>query len=153
MSQAYAGEGELICEHCYRCSDDCKGRECRLKAHSDEQCIGGESDQPEHCAYCMRPLDGSFALTAEGVQCVLENVRQHLKDGIGRPSWRWEHGYYKGLGSDAVLLDQIELWVEPVSYRLNKRDRRTVELFVQWRKPREDAIMSEKILSERNAQP
>ena len=135
----YMGEGEFICEDCYRTEcNSCGTEHCTCERDREEsRCIGGESDSPEHCAYCHRPLNEDFDLTQDGVLYVLDQIRSDLAKGIRNPDWRWEHGYYKGLGVDAVQLDWIELWIEPIKYTLPKRDQRMVDLFVQWRGPRE----------------
>lgn len=121
----YLGEGELICES------------CAVDMTDDDRVIGGESDTPEHCAYCHRPLFEDFDLTEDGVRQVLEKVRKDLKRNAG---WRtnpngpvWLGGYYAGMPWLAVTRD----WAEHVlanhrrlRHRLQRRDRRTLELFL-----------------------
>lgn len=116
---AYVCDGELVCE------------DCAVDVTDDEMAIGGESDSPSHCSYCHCPLFDVFGLTDEGQRYVLAAVRKSLKKGKAHANaWHWEHGYYKGQNRDAVLLD----WCDELrTWKLDKRDQRTVDLFVQWR--------------------
>lgn len=118
----------------YVCNDELVCENCAVDVTDDERAIGGSSDCPQHCAWCHAPLFDDFGLTAEGIAYVLETVRSDLKEGTKDDGWRWENGWYKGLGKPAVVRD----WAEHVldnCYRLDKRDKRTLELylhFTQW---------------------
>lgn len=122
---AFVCDGELVCGSCAEGVTD------------DERAIGGESDSPSHCSYCQRPLFDTFELTSDGVRYVLETVRRDLKAGTKDNGWRWQYGFYKGLGKPACVRD----WVEYLTdnwHGLPKRDERTLELylhFTSWAKP------------------
>lgn len=126
----YVGEGELICE------------ECAVDMTDDDIAFGGESDSPEHCAYCHRPLFENFGLTDRGLNYVLAKVRESLKHGLKGPraDWRWGHGYYKGTGYHSVTRDWAQYVIdtcgssncEPVRdwNRDEQRMKRTLELYL-----------------------
>ena len=54
---AYMGDAEFVCQDC---------------AGDGAQYIGEESDVPEHCGICHRPLECS--LTQDGVEYLKENM-------------------------------------------------------------------------------
>lgn len=126
----YVGDGELVCE------------DCAVDMTDDQIAISGESDSPSHCAYCYRPLFDDFGLTDDGLRYVLESVRERLKHGLNGPrsAWRWEHGYYKGMGYHAVTRDWAEYVIdthgmsdrEPARDREGQRMRRTLELYLHF---------------------
>lgn len=116
----YVGEGELICE------------DCAVDMSDDEMAIGGETDSPPHCAYCHRPLGDDFELTSEGKAYVMQAIRDALKRGTRNAPNGHLEGYYAGTGPHAVLRDWVDLWLDRGLYRADKRDRRTVELFMHW---------------------
>lgn len=121
----YLCDGELVCE------------KCAVDVTDDEIAIPGESDSPEHCSYCHVPLFEDFGLTSEGVEYVLESIRDDLRASANeeqlqrRQTWKWEHGYYVGMGFYAVGRDWAE-YVLDNHHGLNKRDKRTLELFLYW---------------------
>jgi len=109
MFQGYIGEGELVCEVC-----DHEG----LEEYFSDQ----ETDSPCNCAYCHRPIN--CVLTQDGIKYVYESVREALKNGLNaRSDWRWEYGWYKGLG----VRDHAEQLLE---YNLEKKAKRVVEYYL-----------------------
>ncbi len=121
----YLCDGELVCESC---AVDCT---------DDEAWIGGETDTPEHCSCCRRPLFDGAELTGMGVAFVVRSVREELKSGTRFPrghadgSMVWQHGWYEGLPWLSVTRDWAE-WVLNHCHRLDRRDRRTLEIFMHW---------------------
>lgn len=115
----YVCDGELVCGHCAK------------DVTEDQLAIGGDGDSPAHCGYCHRPLFDTFGLTSDGAEYVLETVRRDLKAGTRDSGWRWEIGYYKGLGKPACVRD----WAEYLTdnwHGLDKRDERTLELYLHF---------------------
>jgi hypothetical protein len=118
---AYMGDGELICEHC-------------AVDMTDDDVVFDEngSDSPSHCAYCHSPLLDDVGLSAEGVKYVLETVRRDLKAGTSDTGWRWTHGFYLGMGRNAVCREWAEHVLSAFRFSLSKRDRRTLELYLHF---------------------
>lgn len=91
-----------------------------------DEYIDQETDSPSHCAYCNRPIDCS--LTDDGVKYVYEAIRTDLKRGLNyRSEWRWEHGWYKGMGVHACMRDWAELLL---SYNPEKKIKRIAEYYL-----------------------
>lgn len=117
MCQVYVCDGELVCE------------KCAVDVSEEDSAIGGETDSPQHCSYCHRPLFHVFDLTSVGVNYVIETIKRDLKKGTKDTGWRWGHGYYKGLGRVAVGRD----WTETVldtCFSLNSRDKRILQWYL-----------------------
>jgi hypothetical protein len=113
----YVCDGELVCE------------KCAVDVTDDERAIGGESDSPTHCSYCQEPQFDTFGLTDAGVRHVLETVERDLRKGTRDDGWRWDHGWYRGLGRAACVRDWCE-YVLDNHHRLGKRDDRVLRWFL-----------------------
>lgn len=91
----------------------------------------GESDCPQHCDSCHKPLE--YSLTNEGIDYVVEAVREMLKSGRENyckvhPSHDPDSDYYKDSPAFAVVRD----WVEDMRYyNLDKRCSRIFR-YVEW---------------------
>lgn len=107
-------DSEIICEVCDH--DGC------------EEYTSQESDSPCHCAYCHRPIECS--LTQDGIKYVYDTIRRDLKQGLNyRSDWRWEHGYYVGMGVHAVTREWAEQLLE---HNPEKKIRRVVEYYLYY---------------------
>lgn len=92
--------------------------------------LDSASDSPDNCGGCHRPLENP--LTAEGIEYVVEHVRERLAEGVAPGDWRWEEGYYKGMDRNAVLRD----WAGELCLAdLSPKDAKTVSLFLFWTRP------------------
>jgi hypothetical protein len=91
---------------------------------------GGESDCPENCAACHRPLENS--LTSDGVEYVMEHIRDELRmpaEYRNASATHWTDGdYYKGCTLTAVVRD----WAEQLRWYdgLSERDERVIEWYL-----------------------
>lgn len=117
MFQGYiTPDSELVCEFCGGDSADC------------EEYSSQETDSPSHCAYCHRPLDCS--LTAGGIKYVYETIRQDLKLGLNyRSEWRWDYGWYKGMGVHACTRDWAEMLL---NHNPEKKIKRVAEYYLYY---------------------
>jgi hypothetical protein len=90
---------------------------------------GGESDTPQHCAQCHRPLENP--LTKDGVNYVLEAIRDELskpRSERNKVATHWKEGeYYAGCTATAVVRD----WAEQLKYYcLDEEDARMVDWYL-----------------------
>jgi hypothetical protein len=119
MSGHYHYECDEYCENCLPVASD-----------SPEVCSdGGEQDTPANCCVCHRPLD--YSLTSEGVQYVLEYIRESL--AAGPDEWNKVHDCYKGTyyeGSRHVEI--VRDWAADLqNYSLDERDKKLVDFFLE----------------------
>ncbi len=118
---AYLCDGELVCDG------------CAVDVTDDNAVIGGETDSPQHCSCCHRPLFDEFGLTTDGVAYVVARVEDALRAGhASNPGfWRWQHGWYLGLDRNACLRDWAELVSDGHYIRQHdKRDERVLRWFL-----------------------
>lgn len=116
MTDYITHNGELVCEH------------CMIDPTPEEEiCTDNlEMDSPANCSYCNRPID--CTLTDDGIKYVYETIRQDLKQGLNyRSDYRWDHGYYIGLGMHACTRDWAELLLE---HNPNKKIKRVAEYYL-----------------------
>jgi hypothetical protein len=116
MNQVYLCNGELVCEA------------CAVDVTDDDAVIGGDSDTPEHCAYCHRPLFDIFGLTEDGFRYVVAKIEERLREGTSDNGWRWEGGYYVGLGRCASHRDWCDLVLD-TWYRIPRREERVLRWY------------------------
>jgi len=116
---AFVGDGELLCGHCA----------CEADLGDDSRAIGGLADSPPHCGTCHYPLYESFGLTDAGVEHVVGTVRADMKRGTRDDGWRWQGGWYEGLGRQAVTRDWCRLVLD-ASHRLSRRDELTLQMYL-----------------------
>jgi len=111
-------DGALYCEEC--------------AGPGGEEVFGGESDSPEHCGDCHRPLD--YTLTGDGVAYVLVALQESIDSG--REAFvladHWEEGqYYHG----GRMIDVVADWADVLeNYGLDGADSLILEAFQEFRK-------------------
>jgi len=122
----YIGEAEWLCEDC--------GIEAGL-SEEDSYPDCGETDCPENCARCHRPLE--YSLTGEGVTYVMEHLDHEVAKWNLSPSkamgeWKAVHDCYKGTwyeGSPWIVI--MRDWAEELgNYGLDDADEHVVEMFL-----------------------
>ena len=112
----YLCDGELICE------------DCAVDPSSDEEFYtdSNETDSPCHCSWCHRPID--CTLTDDGIKYVYEAIRESLRRGLNyRSDYRWDRGYYIGMGVHACTRDWAELLLE---HNPEKKIKRVAEYYL-----------------------
>lgn len=91
-------------------------------------------DYPVHCANCHMPLNNQ--LTTDGVQCVLEAIKEELQESRetrNSKATHWElNDYYYRCNRCAVVYD----WAKQLKwYSLSDHDERIVDWFLRTSKP------------------
>jgi len=112
-------EGYILCEMCIG------------DAESESEHLYGESDCPEHCSLCGRPVD--HELTAHGARLILEAIEQQISALLKQTKrqrqapGQWPRtNYYHGSPAYAVVLD----WAERLDgWKLSPWDRERIEFF------------------------
>lgn len=105
---------------------------CEDHAPIDSQdCSDSEVDCPQHCAECDYPLD--YSLTSDGVQYVLEAIRESLK--VGRKARNTIHDVYQGgwyAGSRHCEI--VREWAEKLKWYggLSNREESLIDHYLSW---------------------
>lgn len=115
MSDGYACQGDLYCEYCAPDIDPETGEEpCPVNMFGSH-----ETDSPSHCGACGRPIDCD--LTSEGVEYVLDAIREDLQDlsqrshTFGTMGAESDLTYYCGGPAYSILVDWCDLISDPLS--------------------------------------
>lgn len=115
---SYVLDGEIFCEDC---------------APNNAESIGdwpSESDCPESCCMCLKAVP--YTLTSEGVQYVLEAIRESLKAGRkkrNRVLDCYKDTWFEGSRHCEIVRE----WAEDLKwYGLESKDEKLVEKYLSW---------------------
>ena len=97
------GQVDMLCSKCYASVDR------SILAEASVSMIHDEADAPEHCDWCHILLD--VWLTTDGVNYVIDRLRQALKDGLDYHAIGSILPWYEGLPRYSVLVD----WADKVA--------------------------------------
>ena len=118
--QAYLNECEWLCP-------DCAGDDTEEVNWYDLDYE--ESDVPQNCAVCHRPLGG--ALTPNGIKYILDAIQESLR--VGRQARNTIHDCYKGTYYEGSRhCEIVRDWAEQIRHSVQGQEEALVRRYLSW---------------------